>query len=132
MPKPQPQPAATSAATPAATSAATLPARHIRALAKALRAAAARERRLTDVLQAMETPLHGVLGMAAHLATTALDSRQRQLVDIIADAGQHLQTVLRNTLAPAVAAPRPARRRPRPAPGTADNAAPPHGVRLLA
>lgn len=38
----------------------------------------------------LRTPMHGVLGMASLLESTALDERQRQFLEIIARSGQHM------------------------------------------
>ena len=61
-------------------------------------AATARQNFLANMSHEIRTPLNGVLGMAAHLAKTPLDPRQRQLIDIMQRSGQHLLSVVNDVL----------------------------------
>ena len=61
-------------------------------------AARARENFLANMSHEMRTPLNGVLGMAAQLARTPLDSRQQDFLATIRHAGQHLLHVINDVL----------------------------------
>ena len=69
-----------------------------RAREEAEATARARENFLANMSHEIRTPMNGVLGMAAQLAKTALDPRQRELVRVIRSSGQHLLAVLNDVL----------------------------------
>ncbi|MGI4874057.1 MAG: ATP-binding protein [Janthinobacterium lividum] len=58
----------------------------------------ARENFLANMSHEIRTPLNGVLGMAAQLARTALDSRQQEFLNTIRHSGQHLLHVINDVL----------------------------------
>ncbi len=72
------------------------------ALAQAKNAAEAASKSKSQFLANMSheirTPMNGVLGMAAALAKTSLDSDQQRLVSVIREAGDALMTVLNDIL----------------------------------
>ncbi|MDJ0366137.1 response regulator [Hymenobacter sp. H14-R3] len=61
-------------------------------------AAAAKETFLANMSHEIRTPLNGVLGMAAQLAKTPLDSQQQQLLSIVRTSGHFLLSVLNDVL----------------------------------
>jgi PAS domain S-box-containing protein len=69
-----------------------------RAKAAAEAAVTARENFLANMSHEIRTPLNGVLGMAAQLAKTTLDTRQRDFVHTIRRSGQHLLHVINDVL----------------------------------
>ena len=69
-----------------------------RARAEAEATSRARENFLANMSHEIRTPLNGVLGMAAQLAKTRLEPRQRDLVRVIRSSGNHLLTVLNDVL----------------------------------
>lgn len=86
---------------------------------------------LTRLSRELRMPLNSVLGMAAHLGNTPLNSHQRQLVDIIAASGQHGLEVLDHVREPAPPLPLAAAARVPHLPVPAFDTGRLRGVRLL-
>ncbi|TYZ07662.1 response regulator [Hymenobacter lutimineralis] len=61
-------------------------------------AAKARENFLANMSHEIRTPLNGVLGIAAQLAKTPLNTRQQELLGIIRNSGRHLLGVINDVL----------------------------------
>lgn len=58
----------------------------------------ARENFLANMSHEIRTPMNGVLGMAAQLGKTRLDTRQQDLLRIIRTSGQHLLSIINDVL----------------------------------
>ncbi|MBG8555995.1 PAS domain-containing hybrid sensor histidine kinase/response regulator [Hymenobacter guriensis] len=68
------------------------------AVETATTAAKARENFLANMSHEIRTPMNGVLGIAAQLAKTPLNTRQQELLDIIRSSGRHLLGVINDVL----------------------------------
>ncbi|MCX7356526.1 MAG: ATP-binding protein [Alphaproteobacteria bacterium] len=68
------------------------------ALSDAKQAMIAKQEFLANISHELRTPLHGIIATATALGRSALDSRQRELVGIIDDSGQSLDSLVSNLL----------------------------------
>ncbi|WP_323761533.1 sensor histidine kinase [Maricaulis sp.] len=70
----------------------------VEARQQATEASRAKSRFLATMSHEVRTPMNGVLGMSALLATTDLEPSQREMVNLIEEAGQSLLTILNDIL----------------------------------